>query len=290
MNQPIYAVAAAAAALALLLTPPGVGAADELRAVKGLATPESVAVAADGRIYVTEIGEFGKPGDGKVTVIDDKGVAQVFAQGLDDPKGIAAFGADLFVADVTRVVRIDAAGKVTVLAKPTDFPSPPLFLNDVATDRDGNVFVSDSGDVSKGGKGAVYRISPQGQVTLIVSEAQNAAIRSPNGLLVDGRGGLLVADFTSGELLRVDLATRAVERLGDGFGAADGLALDAEGRLYISDWKGGQVWQWDRSKNGAKPKRYDRTFGAAADITLTADGRHILVPDMKAGVLYWLPR
>lgn len=279
-----------AAALILLLSTPGAGAADELRAVKGLTTPESAVVTADGRIYVTEIGEFGKPGDGKVTVIDDQGGTRAFATGLDDPKGIAAFGADLFVVDVTRVVRIDIAGKVTVLARPTDFPAPPLFLNDVAIDRDGNVYVSDSGEVGKGGKGAVYRISPQGQVTLIVSEAQNPAIRSPNGLLLDGRGGLLVADFSTGELLRVDLATRAVERLGDGFGAADGLALDAEGRLYVSDWKGGQVWQWEPGRSGAKPKRYDRTFGAAADITLTADGRHILVPDMKAGILYWLPR
>ncbi len=276
--------------LALLLTSPAIAANDDLRAVKGLSTPESAVVASDGRIYVTEIGEFGKPGDGRVTVVDDQGEARAFALGLDDPKGIASFGADLFVADVTRVVRIDATGKVTVLAAPDAFPAPPLFLNDVAIDRDGTVYVSDSGEVGKAGKGAVYRISPQGGVSLIVSEAQNAAIRSPNGLLLDGRGGLLVADFSTGELLRVDLASQAVERLGDGFGAGDGLALDAEGRLYISDWKGGRVWQWELGKIGAGPQRYDRTFGAAADITLTADGRHILVPDMKAGVLYWLPR
>lgn len=276
--------------LALLLASPALAANDDLRAVKGLSTPESAVVASDGRIYVSEIGEFGKAGDGKVTVIDDKGEARTFAQGLDDPKGIAAFGADFFVADVTRVVRIDANGKVTVLAEPEAFPAPPLFLNDIAIDRDGTVFVSDSGEVGKGGKGAVYRITPQGKVSLVVSEAGDKAVRSPNGLLLDGRGGLLLADFSTGELLRVDLASQAVQRLGEGYGAADGLALDAEGRLYISDWKGGQVWQWEYSRAGATPKRYARSFGAAADITLSADGRHILVPDMKAGVLYWLPR
>ena len=39
--------------------------------VSGLRTPESVAVAADGKIYVTEIGEFNKDGDGAVVVVEN---------------------------------------------------------------------------------------------------------------------------------------------------------------------------------------------------------------------------
>ena len=39
--------------------------------VTGLKMPESVTVGSDGRIYVTEIGEFGKDGDGAIMVVKD---------------------------------------------------------------------------------------------------------------------------------------------------------------------------------------------------------------------------
>ena len=48
----------------------------------------------DGRIYVSEIGGFGKDGDGKVTAIGPDGKAMPFASGMDDPKGLAAIGND----------------------------------------------------------------------------------------------------------------------------------------------------------------------------------------------------
>jgi hypothetical protein len=51
--------------------------------VTGMTNPESVCLGSDGRMYVTEIGEFGKDGDGQVSVIVD-GKAKPFATGLDD--------------------------------------------------------------------------------------------------------------------------------------------------------------------------------------------------------------
>lgn len=261
-----------------------------LRIVEGLGMPESVLAHADGSVVVTEIGEFGKAGDGRLTAIDVHGNRKLLAQGLDDPKGLAEFGGAYYIADVTRVVRVDAAGRVEVLAGPEDFPAAPRFLNDVVIDDRGQVYVSDSGDAVNGGHGAIYRITPQGEVSLLISEAQDAAIRSPNGLLFDGQGGLLVADFSTGELLRVDLASRAVKKLGDGFGGGDGLARDDENRLYISDWKNGRVWQWDYLKAGTQPRLYPHPFQAAADLALSPDQRFVLVPDMKAGLLVWLPK
>lgn len=280
------AVALTAATLAVV----GPALAQDLRMAKGLAMPESVAVGADGRIYVTEIGEFGKPGDGKVTVIDDTGKLQPFAQGLDDPKGMVAWQKDLYVADNTRVVRIDASGKWTVWVQPAAFPQPPRFLNDVAVDSKGDIYLSDSGDIEKGGKGAIFRVSPEGKVSLVVSEAQDPAIKSPNGLIFDRAGKLLVVDFTTGHLSRVDVDSKTVEPMSEGFGGGDGLALDEAGLLYVSDWKGGRVWQLDPGKTKEKPRLYPQTFAAAADITMSPDGKFVLVPDMKAGAVYWLPK
>jgi len=75
---------------ACILAPCSVAHADELRAVKGLGNPESAIVGPDGRIYVSEIGEFNKDGDGRITVIDPSGAPKEFAKGLDAPKGLAA--------------------------------------------------------------------------------------------------------------------------------------------------------------------------------------------------------
>ena len=40
----------------------------------------------------------------------------------------------------------------------------------------------------------------------------------------------------------------------------------------------------------SKIAAYSQTFAASADIGLSEDGKFILVPDMKSGVLTWLPK
>lgn len=288
MNPGIVSVRALIAATALLgASMPAC--AEEMRTVKGLATPESVLVGPDGRLYVSEIGEFGKDGDGKVSVIGKSGNAEPFAKGLDDPKGLAAFKNAIYASDKVRIWKIDRRGKASVFVKSQDFPQPPLFLNDLVFDATGNLYVSDSGDAAKGGKGAIFKVSPAGKVSLVISEAQNASIKSPNGLLFERPGTLLIVDFASGELLRLNLSKGAVDKVADGFGGGDGLASNAAGMLYISDWKNGRVWKLDLKKPGAKPEAYAQTFKASADIGLSPDGKFILVPDMKAGTLVWLP-
>src|SRR5687767_4437180 len=81
--------------------------------VTGLKNPESVAVGGNGKIYVSAIGEFGKEGDGEILVIE-QGKATPFVKGLDDPKGLASYQQWLYVADNTRVLKIDAKGKMEV--------------------------------------------------------------------------------------------------------------------------------------------------------------------------------
>src|SRR5689334_17787098 len=119
-------------AVLALASASGLANADELRTVKGLAAPESVITGPDGRLYVSEIGEFGKDGDGKVTVIGKSGLAEPFAKGFDDPKGLAASKDAIFVADKTRIWKIDLQGHASVFVKAAAFPQPPLFLNDLA--------------------------------------------------------------------------------------------------------------------------------------------------------------
>jgi glucose/arabinose dehydrogenase len=272
----------------LLLVAAGPVAAAELPKplVTGLKNPESVAVGADGRIYVSVIGEFDKDGDGAIMVIN-KGKAETFCAGLDDPKGLVAFQQWLFVADKNRVLRIDKSGKADVFAPANAFPTTPLFLNDLVVDiESGTLYVSDSGDL-KGGKGAVYRIDPKGIVSLVIDAKRMPAMKTPNGLAMDGASHLLMLDFGSGELHRIKLADGSIEKIADGLGAGDGLVWDRFGRLFTTDWKAGKVYAIPRP--GEKPILIAEGFGSAADCCLDASGKNLLVPDMKNGTVTALP-
>ena len=270
---------------ACLLANGAVAHAGDVKKVTGLKTPESVIAGKDGRIYVSEINEFGKDGDGQISVIGTDGKLSVFATGMDDPKGLAVVGKDLYVADKTRVLKVAPDGKWQVFAAADAFPATPQFLNDLESDAQGNLYVSDTGDL-KGAGGAIYRISKAGKVTTITDSKKDERVLGPNGLLMDGKGKLLEVDFVSGILYRLDIATGKMTKLAEGLGGADGLVRGTQGMLYVSDWKNGKVFSV--SKQG-EVKLMKEGFVASADIAMSADGKALMVPDMKAGELVWLP-
>jgi len=261
---------------------------DNPQKVTGLKTPESVVQAKDGRIYISEINEFGKDGDGQITVLDRKGRTAVFATGLDDPKGLAIIGQYLYAADKNKIIRIGPDGKTSVFAASAAFPSPPIFLNDLEADPQGNLYVSDSGDIlGKGGGGAIYKINAKGQVTLLINDKQDARITGPNGLLADDTGNVLLeVDFASGILYSLNTQTRKLTDIAEGFGGGDGLVHHSNGTMYVSDWKNGKVFSVNTKGDVAVVRS---GYQAAADIAITKDEAYLLVPDMKAGELDFIP-
>ncbi|MDH4456641.1 MAG: SMP-30/gluconolactonase/LRE family protein [Candidatus Methylopumilus sp.] len=264
--------------------------AHETKKITGLKMPESAIAAKDGRVYVSEIGEFGKDRDGQITVVDKNGEAKVFAQGLDDPKGLAIVGKDLYVADNHRVIKITPDGKTSVFVAAEAFPEAPQFLNDLESDAAGNIYVSDSGDL-KGVGGAIYKINPQGKVTTIINGKQDARVLAPNGLLMGKTPNcVMVVDFVSGVLYRLDMKKNNLIEVAKGFGGGDGIVKGKKDQFFVSDWKNGKVFSVKLEKgtvpNGELVKE---GFAAAADIAPSLDGKFLMVPDMKAGELVYLP-
>lgn len=255
--------------------------------VTGLKNPESVCIGPDGRMYVTEIGDFDKDGDGAVVVIQD-GKPQPFAAKLNDPKGIVAASDAFYVTDKTRILRIDLKGNVSTLASLESFPTPPMFLNDIELDREsGLLYVSDSGDL-KGSGGAVYRCNTRSKkVDLVINAEGLPGLKTPNGLAMDGASHLLLLDFGSGILYRIKLADGSSHKIADGFEGGDGLVWDKHGQLFISSWLHGDVWGIPRP--GQKPVLMFDQFEQAADSCLDVSGLNVIVPDMKAGTLTALP-
>ncbi len=257
--------------------------------ITGLKTPESVLQAKDGRIFISEIGEFGKDGDGQISVIDTSGKPSVFASGLDDPKGLKIIGNNLYIADKTKIIKASLNdGKTSVFVPASGFPATPQFLNDLEADLQGNLYASDSGDIMGTGKGgAIYKIDSSGKVSLLIDGKQDARVMAPNGLLADDTGNVLIyVDFTSGVLYTYNQKTQALTVIAEGFGGGDGIAHHSSGTMYVSDWKSGKVFSVNR--------KYDVTilkegYQSAADIGITLDEAYLMVPDMKAGELDFIP-
>lgn len=249
-----------------------------MKKITGLKTPESVIQAKDGNLYVSEINEFGKDGDGQISKIDAQGIVTVFATGMDDPKGLAMIGDKLYVADKVRVLEVNKDGTWQVYGAQMAFPSTPVFLNDLVADKLGNLYVSDSGNLKSGGQ--IFKITKNGNVSIIV-DSKNPDVLAPNGLVVEDSNHLLEIDFESGILYRVNIATGATTKLAEGFGGGDGLVKTKSGKVMISDWKNGKVYQVVKGK----AKLIKDGYQASADIALSNDGKTLMVPDMKSGEL-----
>lgn len=247
--------------------------------ITGLKMPESVVQAKDGAIYISEIGERDKNGDGQISKVDKKGNVTIFAKGLDDPKGLTLIGDKLYAADKTRIVEINKDGTWQVYAAATAFPKTPVFLNDLEADKLGNLYVSDSNDLKSGG--SIYKIAKGSASVTIVADSKNPDILAPNGLLYEGRNHLLSIDFASGILYRVNLSTGATTKLAEGFGGGDGLVKTKAGKIIISSWKTGTI----NEVVAGKARVIKEGYKSAADIALSTDGTLLMVPDMLAGEL-----
>jgi SMP-30/gluconolaconase/LRE-like protein len=266
-------------------------AAQEPQIITGLKQPESITVGPRGVVYVSETGEYEKANDGYISILEN-GKLRRFATGLDDPHGIKWWRDHLFVSDNMGMIwRIDAQGNVERFVDATDFPRKITNFNDIEIDSTGNIYISDSGDW-EGRGGVIFRITQDKKITAVMTDDDDWRLVSPNGLLMDGPNSILVVDYTTGNLFRVDLKGRSMDKIAGGFGASDGLQRDARGRLIITDYAGHRVFVL--ANPAAKPPEKPQEIAvsgieSAADLTISPDGKSLLIPDMGGGKIAVLP-
>jgi len=198
---------------------------------RDLRVPESVLYdEARNILYVSNIN--GKPteknGRGFISRVrlDGKIADLKWVTGLNAPKGSALFQNTLYVSDIDQLVAIDIpSGKIT-----HRYPAAEaLFLNDVAIDTAGNVYVSDmSADNS-----VIYMLV-QGRMTKWLYGPE---IHQPNGLFMEAQR-LVVGNSGDGTIKAVDLETKKITAIAKVDSGIDGLRSDGNGNYFISDWQG----------------------------------------------------
>ncbi len=248
----------------------------------GLNQPESIAVADDGRVFVSCPGEKGQPRKGAIFVLE-QGQARPFCTGLDQPMGLAAFQRWLFVADRHRIRKIDSTGKAETLASSETFPTPFHTLEGLAVDIEkGTLYTADPGN-GNGRSAIIFRVGTGGAVDSIAEAQTVATLGTPAGLLLDGASFLLTADPADGKLRRVRLIDGMVETVAEGLGGIGAMCWDHNGRLFLADRQNGRILVIPRP--GEKPVVMAQGFQSPSGMCLDRSGRSLLVVDSRAGTV-----
>jgi DNA-binding beta-propeller fold protein YncE len=209
--------------------------------------------------------------------------------GLNAPKGIAISndGSKLYVSDITDLVEIDiASGKIM-----NRFNAPgSAFLNDVVSDNQGNIYVSDTGT------NTIYKLDAAnlGGSTSSSLEAwlQSPQLNGPNGLHIDNNENKLIVvslgpfSKPGGGIEVVDLKNKTISSLGkegttSPFGGLDGVVSDAsETHYYVTDNPAGKVYTVNADGTGYVTLIDLHTKGAA-DLGSIPDQSTIIIPLMQ---------
>lgn len=221
-------------------------------------------------IYASLIGDR-KKGDGSIAKVGLNGelIDKNFIANLNDPKGIAITKDKLFVSDVTELVEADLETGEVIKRYTLEGIK---FLNDVALDKEGNVFVSDT-STSK-----IYKLDTEGNFSLWFAAA---SLDRPNGLLIQDNT-MFVASWGSspegGRVSKVDMLTKSIDSISTIIGNLDGIRVYDKNRMIISDWKSGNIHLIDYKGNTEQILKVGQSVG---DIAYIKEKKLLLLPMNK---------
>lgn len=252
---------------------------------EGLAGPENALPDnGSGVLYVSNVngGPVEKNGKGYISKfsLDGKVIDLKWATGLNGPMGMALANGKLYVSDIDELVEIAIEdGKVL-----NRYPGKDAkFFNDVAADKSGNVYVSDTMTDT------IWRLSGG----KFENWLQDPKLENPNGLLVEGNQlrvaawGVMTDGFKTavpGHLMTVDLDTKAITGMADSkpVGNLDGLEPLGDGTYVISDWMAGKVMRYGPDD---KAETLLELGQGAADVGYSASSKTLYVPQMMKNTL-----
>lgn len=202
-------------------------------------------------LYVSSIDGEGtnKDASGWISKIAPNGktISTKWVKGLNAPKGMRSYADYLYVSDIDQVVKINL--KTAKIEKKIDIKDAK-FLNDIAVDSVGRVFVSDTLTSTIH---VLENDIPKVFVTGKEWESPNGLLVQENYLIVAAWGYIKsFSEKASGHLYKINLKTKKKVLISSKkLGNLDGLEVDPSNpdRYFLSDWMTGEIFS---IKNGIK--------------------------------------
>lgn len=222
-----------------------------------------------------------KDGQGWIQKLKPDGtvLAEKWVEGLNAPKGMRIHNGTLWVSDIDEIVSIDVATAKIIKKYPV---VGAKFLNDVAIDSQGVVYVSDT----FGAK--IYQLRKQ----KVTEFAFGDVVDGPNGLLVIGSDlyvaswGIPAADWSTkvpGHIFKISIQTKEKKFVTKApLGNLDGLEVDQKGNFLVSDWMAGKVFRV--SPAGDVTELFNGMKGSA-DIGFDVKSQKLFIPRMNENLI-----
>ena len=234
--------------------------------------PESVCFDPHSKmLYVSNVNgsptDFDTNGFISTCTLDGEIIDLTWASGMHAPKGMTILHGKLYASDINRVAEIDlATGEVIRFY---EVPGAS-FLNDIAHDEKGNVYISDMMDTK------IYRISNDS----IELWLDDSLLTMPNGLYVLGDKLMIGCQ----KIVSAELEDKVLEEWLTETGGIDGLEGTGDGQFLFSDWQG-HVYLVNSDQQIIPLLDLTKENKNAADIEYIPGDKTLFVPTFSANTV-----
>ncbi|MFB9076230.1 hypothetical protein ACFFLS_05205 [Flavobacterium procerum] len=226
-------------------------------------------------LYISNInGEYlAKDGNGFISKLKTNGEIEVlkWVDGLDNPQGMGLYKRKLYVADINRVVQINTE---TAKIEKVYHIDNAIFLNDIAIDANGDIYVSDC----FGNK--IYKIS-NGKINIW---NESDFLSKPNGLLCTKKD-LLVLNMESKTAFAINKLTQKYHQIFSGIDNLDGIVSNGKNGYIVSGAWQGQLFNIDEDGNKTLIIDLGKEKIITADIEYIANDNLLIVPTLNKTVI-----
>jgi len=155
--------------------------------------------------------------------------------------------------------------------KSVTVPGSP-WLNDITVAADGTVYGTNTGAGDHPETWQVWKISPDGQVSVFV---QGAPLNIPNGIEVDGDGNIVVVNIGTADVITFAPDGKVVRTEQAAQAGNDGLVIMPDGTKFVSSVRLGGV---SMMKPGASARLIAENIPSAASMCYDPEANQLVIP------------
>lgn len=226
-------------------------------------------------VYISNInGEYlAKDGNGFISKIKTNGEIDSlkWVEGLDNPQGLGLYKNKLYVADINRVVQINTN---TAKIEKVFVVESAKFFNDIATDSNGNIYISDC----FGNK--IYKIA-NGKIEVWLD---SNFLSNPNGLLCT-KEDLLMLNMKDKTAYAINKLTKKHRLIFNGIDNLDGIVSDGANGYFVSGAWQGQLFHIDSKGNKKLIIDLGKEKTITADIEYISKEKLLIIPTLDKTVI-----